>query len=179
MENFEKSPKNTSSKNIQPKRKKIKIKKYYIKDVGSEIYSVGLCRQRIDEESSLNESKSHQKLRKLVCIFLIFWLVKCCTLLIYYHNQEEDIIDEKMFVWFGDFFFFQPQMRKHFILALIAAGLGQLHTYFLYHRLWKSRRMRCIPSERLFQVFAGMRSSKELELGWKNVIKLMKMWVNI
>jgi hypothetical protein len=32
---------------------------------------------------------------------------------------------------------------------------------------------------RLFQVFAGMRSSKELGLGWKDVIKLMKRYVNI
>ena len=169
----------TISKNIQQKRKKIKIKKYYIKDVGSEIYAIGLCRQRIDEESSNNESKSHQKLRQFVCIFLILWLVKCCALLIYYHNQEEEIIDEKMFVWFGDFFFFQLQMRKHAIVTLSVAGLRLLHTQFLYHRLWKSGRMRCIPSVELFQVFAGMRSSKELELGWKDVIKLMKMWVNI
>ena len=91
------------------------------------------------------------------------------------HNQEEEIIDEKMFLWFGDLFFFQPKMRKHFIVAHIALGFRQLHTCFLYHRLWKSGRMRCIPSAQLFQVFAGMRSSKELELGWKDVIKLMKM----
>src|ERR1700722_10508114 len=117
MENLEKSRKNTTSKNIQLERKKIKIKKYYIKDVGSEIYSIGLCRQRIDEESSHDESKSHQKLRQLVCIFLILLLVKLCALLIYYHNQEEEIIDEKMFLWFGDSFFFQPQMRKHYIAA--------------------------------------------------------------
>ena len=163
------------SKNIKPKRKKIKIKKYYIKDVGSEIYGIGLCRQRIDEESSNNESKSHQKLRRFLCISIILWLVKYCALLIYYHNQEEEIIDEKTFVWFGDSFFFQPQIRKHFILAIIVAGFRQLHTQFLYHRLWKSGRMKCIPSAQLFQVFAGMRSSKELELRWKDVIKLMKM----
>jgi hypothetical protein len=175
MENLEKSPKNTMSKNIQLKRKKIKIKKYYIKDVGSEIYAIGLCRQRIDEESSHNESKSHRKLRRIVCIFLILCLVKYCSLLVYYQNQEEDIIDEKMFIRFGDFFFFQPQIRKHIIVALIAIGLRLLHTQFLYHRLWKSGRMRCIPSAQLFQVFAGMRSSKELGLGWKDVIKLMKM----
>src|ERR1700722_1475604 len=129
MENLEKSRKNTTSKNIQLERKKIKIKKYYIKDVGSEIYAIGLSRQRIHEESSHNESKSHQKLRQFVCIFLILWLVKYCALLIYYHNQEEEIIDEKMFLWFGDFFFFQPQIRKHFIVVLIAVGLGQLHTH--------------------------------------------------
>jgi len=175
MENLERSPKNTISKNIRLKRKKIKIKKYYIKDVGSEIYAIGLCRQRIDEESSHNESKSHRKLRQLVSIFVILWLVKFCALLIYYHNQEEEIIDEKMFLWFGDFFFFQPQIRKHYIIGLIVVGFRLLHTQFLYHRLWKSGRMKCIPSERLFQVFAGMRSSKELELGWKDVIKLMKM----
>ena len=162
-------------KNIQLKRKKIKLKKYYIKDVGSEIYAIGLCRQRIDEESSHNESKSHRKLRQIVCTFLILYLVRLCALLIYYHNQEKEIIDEKMFLWFGDFFFFQPQIRKHFIVLQIATGFRLLHTQFLYHRLWKSGRMKCIPSERMFQVFAGMRSSKELGLGWKDVIKLMKM----
>src|SRR5581483_10518022 len=119
MENLKKYSKNRINKKIQLERKKINIKKYYIKDVGSEIYSVGLCRQRIDEESSLNESKSHQKLRKLVCIFVILWLIKCCALLVYYQNQEEDIIDEKMFLWFGEFFFFQPHIRKHFIVAVI------------------------------------------------------------
>src|SRR5882757_5345426 len=112
MENLEKSPKNRISKNIQLKRKKIKIKKYYIKDVGSEIYAIGLCRQRIDEESSHNESRFHQKLRKFVCIFVILMLVKYFALLIYYHNQEDEIIDEKTFFWFGDFLFFQPQIRK-------------------------------------------------------------------
>src|ERR1700735_4615176 len=137
MENLERSPKNTLSRNIQLERKKIKIKKYYIKDVGSEIYAIGLCRQRIDEQSSQNESKSHPKLRQLVCIFTILWLIKLCVILIYYQNQEEEIIDEKMFLWFGDFFFFQPQIRKHFIVVLIAVGLGQLHTHFLYYRLWK------------------------------------------
>ena len=175
MENLEKSPKNTTSKNIQLKRKKIKIKKYYIKDIGNEIYTIGLCRQRIDEESSHNESKLHQKLRQFLCIVLILWLVKNCALLIYYHNQEEEIIDEKMFVWFGDSFFFQPQIRKHFLVTVIVSALRLLHTQFLYHRLWKSGRMRYIPSAQLFQVFAGMRSSKELGLGWKDVIKLMKM----
>src|SRR5882762_10227173 len=100
MENLEKSLKNTISKNIQQKRKKIKIKKYYIKDVGSEIYAIGLCRQRIDEESSHNESKSHRKLRRIVCTFLILCVVKFCSLLVYYQNQEEDIIDEKMFLLF-------------------------------------------------------------------------------
>src|SRR5581483_6146771 len=163
------------SKNIKLKRKKIKIKKYYIKDIGSEIYAVGLCRQRIDEESSHNESKFHQKLRQFVCIFMTLLLIKYCALLIYYHNQEEEIIDEKMFLWFGDYFFFQPQIKKHVIIILIVIGFRQLHTQFLYHRLWKSGRMKCIPSESFFQVFAGMRSSKELGLGWKDVIKLMKM----
>jgi len=43
--------KNYNMKNIQL-RKRNKIKKYYIKDVGSEIYAIGLSRQRIDEESS-------------------------------------------------------------------------------------------------------------------------------
>src|SRR5580698_5523816 len=99
------------TRKTQAKRKKIKIKKYYIKDVGSEIYAIGLCRQRIDEESSHNESKSHRKLRRIVCTFLILCLVKYCSLLVYYQNQEEDIIDERMFLWFGEFFFFQPQMR--------------------------------------------------------------------
>src|ERR1700722_1534674 len=112
MENLKKFPRNTTSKNIQLKRKKINIKKYYIKDVGSEIYAIGLCRQRIDEESSQNESKSHRKLRQLVCIFTILWLIKWCAILIYHQNQEEEIIDEKMFLWFGDFLFFQPQIRK-------------------------------------------------------------------
>src|ERR1700722_18245905 len=105
MENLKKFPRNTTSKNIQLKRKKINIKKYYIKDVGSEIYAIGLCRQRIHEESSHNESKFHQKLHQFVCIFVILSLVKWCALLIYYHNQEEEIIDEKMFLWFGDYFF--------------------------------------------------------------------------
>src|SRR5581483_9158290 len=104
---------------------------------GNEIYAIGLCRQRIDEVSSHNESKSHQKLRKFVCIFLILWLVKHCALLIYYLNQEEEIIDEKMFLWFGEFFFFQPQIRKHAIISISAVGFRQLHTQFLYHRLWK------------------------------------------
>jgi len=61
------------------------------------------------------------------------------------------------------------------LLVIMTAGLRLLHTQFLYHRLWKSGRMKCIPSAQLFQVFAGMRSSKELGLGWKDVIKLMKM----
>ena len=163
------------TKQTKARRKKIKLKKYYIKDAGEQIYSLGLCRQRIDEESGHNESKSHQKLRHIILIVLILSLVKFCSLLIYYHNQEEDIIDEKMFLWFGDFFFFQPQIRKHVIVPFIAAGLRQLHTQFLYHRLWKNGRMRCIPSVELFQVFAGMRLSKELGLGWKDIIKLMKM----
>jgi len=175
MKNLEKSPKNTISRNIQLERKKIKIKKYYIKDVGSEIYGIGLCRQRIDEESGHNESKSHKKLRQIVCIFVILWLVKSCALLIYYHNQEKKLLMKKMFLWFGDFFFFQPQMRKHYIVALIESGFRELHIQFLYHRLWKSGRMKCIPSAQLFQVFAGMKSSKSMGLGWKDVIKLMKM----
>src|SRR5581483_4076352 len=165
----------TNETQIRQKRKKIKLKKYYIKDVGNEIYAIGLCRQRIDEESSQNESATHRKLRHFISIGLIYWIVKYCWLLIYYYNQEKDIIDEKMFLWFGDFFFFQPQMRKHFIVAQIGVGFRLLHTKFLYHRLWKSGRMRCIPNEKLFQVFAGMKSSKELGLEWKDVIKLMKM----
>src|SRR3984957_18258639 len=100
------------TREAQSKRKKIKLKKYYIKDVGSEIYTIGLCRQRIDEESSQNESESHRKLRHFVKILLILLLVKSCSLLIYYQNQKDIIDDENVSFWFGGFFFSQPQIRK-------------------------------------------------------------------
>src|SRR5882757_9441133 len=115
-------------------RKKIKLKKYYIKEVGSQIYAIGLCRQRIDEESSQNESSSHRKLRHIVLILVILFLVKCCSLLIYYQNQKEDLIDENMSLWFGDFFFSQPQIRKHFNIALITSAIRILYTQMLYNQ---------------------------------------------
>ena len=155
--------------------KKIKLKKYHFKDAGTQIHSVGLSRQTLDEEGGENESKSHQRLRQIVFIVMTILLIKSCSLLIYYHNQKEDIIDEKTFLWFGDLFFFEPKIRKHFLVVLIVAYIRPLQTQLLYHRLWKSGKMRCVPSERLFQVFAGMKSSKELGLRWKDVIKLMRM----
>src|SRR5581483_10267875 len=111
----------TKNDPTKKKRKKIKLKKYYIKDVGEMIYAVGLCRQRIDEDSGQNESKSHRNLRHFISIVLVLLVAKYCWLLIYYYNQEEDIIEEKMLFWFGDLFFFQPQIRMHFNVALLAA----------------------------------------------------------
>ena len=163
------------TKNGQAKRKKIKLKKYYIKDVGEMNYAIGLCRQRIDEDSSQNESKSHRNLRHIISIVSILSLVKYFSLLLYYYNQEEDIIEEKMLFWFGDLFFFLPQIRMHFNVAILASAIGLLQTQLLYHQQWRNGKMKCIPSSRLFQVFAGMISSKEMGLGWKDVIKLMRM----
>jgi len=157
------------------KRKKIKLKKYYIKDVGKIIYAIGVCRQRIDEDRSQNESKSHRNLRYIISIVSILSLVKYSSLLIYYYNQEEDIIDEKMLFWFGDLFFFQPQIRMHFNVALLAATIRLLQTQLLYYQQWRNGKMKYIPNARLFQVFSGMISSQELGLGWKDVIKLMRM----
>ena len=157
------------------KRKKIKLKKYYIKDVGEIIYALGLCRQRIDEDSSQNERKSHRNLRHIILIVSILLLVKYCWSLIYYYNQEEDIVDENILFWFGDLFFFRPQIRMHFNVVLLTAAIRVLQTQLLYHQQWRNGKMKCIPGARLFQVFAGMISSKELGLGWKDVIKLMRM----
>src|SRR5258708_4801223 len=120
-----------AKRKVQAKRKKIKLKKYYIKDVGSQMYEIGLCRQRIDEESCRNESASHRNLRNFVSIVLILLLVKHCFLLIYYNNQEVDLIDEKMFLWFGDLFFFDPQIRKHFNAILMFTAIHLLHTQML------------------------------------------------
>ena len=160
------------------KRKKLKLKKYRFKDAGSQIHNIGLCRQGIEEETGQNESKSHRKFRCIVSILLLVLTIKYITLLFYYKNHEENEIDEKMFLWFGDFLFSQPNIRKHFILVLLVLTLGKLMTQLLYHRLWKSKRMRCIPSMKLFQVFAGLKSSKELGLGWQDVLKLMKRLVH-
>ena len=161
------------------KRKKIKLKKYHFADAGSHIHTLGLCQQNIHEEGGNNESKSHRKLRFIIFIIMIIELVRLFSLLIYYHNQEEDIIDEKMFLWFGDLFFFLPQIRIHWTIIIMVGTIRILQTQVLYYRLWRNGRMRCIPMVRLFQVFAGMRSSKELGLGWKDVIKLMKRYANI
>ena len=160
------------------RKKKLKLKIYHFKDAGSQIHAIGLCRQGIEEETGQNESKSHRKLRYIVSISLMVFIMKYIALLFYYNNHEEDEINEKTFLWFGDFLFSQPNIKKHFIIVLIDATLGRLMTQLLYYRLWKSRRMRCIPSMKLFQVFAGLRSSKELGLGWQDVLKLMKMLVH-
>ena len=64
-------------------------------------------------------------------------------------------------------------------LKNITITIRILQTQVQYYLLWRNGRMRCVPMVRLFSVFAGMRSSKELGLGWKDVIKLMKRYVNI
>ena len=156
-------------------RKKIKLKKYHCKDGWSQIHRIGLCRQSLQEESGINESKSHRWFRLGILIAIGIFIIKNFLLLLIYHNQEdEDIIDENMFQLFGDFFFFEPKIRKHFIVVILFALIRPLQTQLLYYLRWRSGRMRCIPSVNLFQVFAGMRSSKELGLGWQDVIKLMK-----
>ena len=158
-------------------RKKIKLKKYHCKDGWSQIHRLGLCRQSLDEESGVNESKSHRWLRIGILIAIVMFIVKQFSLLMIYHNQEKDgeyIFDEIMFKWFGDYFFFEPKIRKHLNIILIVEVIGPLQTQLFYHRLWRNGRMRCIPTIKLFQVFAGMRSSKELGLAWLDVIKLMK-----
>jgi hypothetical protein len=160
--------------NGRKKRKKLKLKRYHLKDAGTQIHSVGLSRQTVDEEGGENESKSHERLRQIIFIVTMILLIKSCFLLIYYHKQEKDIIDERMFFWFGDLFFFEPKIRKHAIVAQIVGMLCSLQTQLLYHRLWKSGRMRCTPSALLFQVFAGMISSKELGLRSKDVVKFMR-----
>src|SRR5882757_10062622 len=101
------------------RKRKIKLKKYHFKDAGTQIHSVGLSRQTLDEEGGENESKSHQRLRQIIFIVVTILLIKQCSLLIYYHNQKEDIIDEKMFLWFSDWLFFEPKIRKHFIVVFI------------------------------------------------------------
>ena len=159
-------------------RKEIKLKKYYCKDAWSQIHRIGLCRQSLEEESGINESKSHRWLRIGILIAIVMFIVKQCLLLMIYHNQEKegerDVIDENMFKWFGDLLYFDPIIRKHCNIIWIVAEIRLLQTQLLYHRLWRSGSMRCIPTIKLFQVFAGIRSSKELELGWQDVIKLMK-----
>ena len=160
------------------KKKKIKLKKYHSKDGWSQIHRLRLCRQSLDEESGVNESKSHRWLRIGIFITIVMFFVKQCLLLMIYHNQEKegerDVIDENMFKWFGDFLYFEPTIRKHWNIILIVAVIRPLQTQLLYHRLWFSGSMRCIPTIKLFQVFAGITSSKELGLGWQDVIKLMK-----
>src|ERR1700733_2024839 len=91
-------------------RKKIKLKKYYCKDAWSQIHRIGLCRQSLDEESGINESQSHRKLRIGIFIATCMYIVKQCYLLMIYHNQEKEeyVIDKNMFKWFGDYFFFEP-----------------------------------------------------------------------
>ena len=163
-----------NTKQAGSERKKLKLKKYHFKDAGSQIHAIGLCRQGIEEEVGQNESKSHRKFRYIVFISLMAFIIKYIALLYYYNNHKEDEIDEKMFIWFGDFLFSQPNIRKHYIIVLLVLTLGPLMTQLLYHRQWKSKRMRCIPNVKLFQVFAGKRSSKELGLGCKEVLKLMK-----
>ncbi len=79
-----------------------------------------------------------------------------------------------MFKWFGDYFYFEPGIRKHFNIIMIVVASRSLQTQLLYNQQWRNERMRCIPTLKLFQVFAGMRSSKELGLRSKDVIKLMK-----
>ena len=161
-------------------RKKIKLKKYHCKDAWSQIYRLGLCRQSLEEESGVNESKSHRWFRIGIFIATVMVIAKQCSLLMIYHNQEKegererDVIDENMFKWFGDFLYIEPKIRKHYNIIVIVGVISQLPTQLLYHRLWLSGSMRCIPTIKLFQVFAGIRSSKELGLGWQDVIKLMK-----
>ena len=160
------------------RRKKIKLKKYHCKDGWTQIHRLGLCRQSLEEESGVNESKSHRWLRIGILIGSVMFIVKQFSLLMIYHNQEKegerDVIDKNMFKWFGDLFFFEPRIRKHMIITVILAAIRLLQTQLLYHRMWRNGNMRCIPTIKLFQVFAGMRSSKELGLGCKEVIKLMK-----
>src|SRR5581483_870739 len=79
-------------------RKKIKLKKYHCKDGWSQIHRIGLCRQSLDEESGVSESKSHRWFRLGMPIAIGILIVKNLLLLLIYHNQEdEDIIDENMF----------------------------------------------------------------------------------
>ena len=159
-------------------RKKIKLKKYHCKDAWSQIHRIGLCPQSLEEESGVNESKSHRWFRIGIFISTVMFVLKQCLLLMIYHNQEKegerDVIDENMFKWFGDLLYFEPRIRKHWNILMIVGVICLLQTQLLYHRLWLSGSMRCIPTIKLFQVFAGIRSSKELGLGWKDVIKLMK-----
>ena len=162
---------------MKKKRKKIKLEKYHCKDGWSQIHRLGLCRQSLDEKSSVNESKSHRRLRIGILIALCILIVDRCFLVMFYHNKEKEgeyVTDEIMLKWFGDYFFFEPRIRKHFNIIVISAATRSLQTQLLYHRLWRNGSMRCIPTIKLFQVFAGMRSSKELGLGWQDVIKLMK-----
>src|ERR1700742_4019548 len=94
------------------RRKKLKLKKYHFKDAGSQIHAIGLCRQGIEEEVGQNESKSHRNIRYIVFILLMVLTIKHIALLFYYNNHEGDEIDEKMFLWFGEFLFSQPNIRK-------------------------------------------------------------------
>jgi hypothetical protein len=162
---------------MERNRKKIKLKKYHCKDGWSQIHRLRLCRQSLDEESGVNESKSHRWLRIGIFIAICMLMVKQCCLIMFYHNKEKEgeyVIDEIMLKWFGDYFFFEPRIRKHLNIILIVEVIGPLQTQLFYHRLWRNGSMRCIPTVKLFQVFAGMRSSKELGLGCQEVIKLMK-----
>ena len=81
------------------RRKKIKLKKYHCKDGWSQIHRLGLCRQSLDEESGVNESKSHRRLRIGILIALCMYMIKQCYLLMIYHNQEKEeyVIDKNMF----------------------------------------------------------------------------------
>src|SRR5581483_11083009 len=74
------------------KKKKLKLKRYHLKDAGTQIHSLGLSRQTVDEEGGENESKSHERLRQIIFIVMMLSLIKSCFLLIYYHKQEKDII---------------------------------------------------------------------------------------
>ena len=178
MESVVSKTKNSAMKlQNNTRRKKIKLKKYHCKDGWTQIHRLGLCRQSLEEESGVNESKSHRWLRIGILVTMCMLMVKQCSLLMIYHNQEEEedyVIDEIMFKWFGDYFFFEPRIRKHFNFLLIVGAIRSLQTQLLYYRLWRNGNMRCIPTVKLFQVFAGMRSSKELGLGSQDVIKLMK-----
>jgi len=74
-----------------------------------------------------------------------------------YYNQGGRIIDEKCFFGLGDSFFFQTQMRKHFIVALID-WISTLNTFSLPD--CGKGKMKCIQVKDYLSVFAGIRYRK-------------------
>ena len=77
------------------KRKKIKLKIYHFKDTGTQIHSVGLSRQTLDEEGGENESKSHRMMGRIVSIVLTIFLIKLFKLfkhIIFSHCIINDIL---------------------------------------------------------------------------------------
>jgi hypothetical protein len=169
------SQESLSSSLQRKKRKKLKLRKYHFKDAGSEIHSIGLCRQNINEEIGENESKSHRNLRVFLFVIMNIILLKHISLLLFYHYNRMEEINDRVFLWFGDFFHSHPQMNKQFIVGEMIAVIRLLQTQILYHYLWQTKKMKCIASSSLFQVFSGFKSSKELCLRSKDVIKLMRM----